>query len=91
MTQGMVDAIRYPSLGKWALAFAATGIFGYLFWKRSGWVWRVTGAANLIAAGIGVLGLFDNAFLVWAGAPMLAGLAGMILGSLFRFESIRQP
>src|SRR5947209_4986701 len=27
-TQAMVDAIRYPSLAKWSLAFAATGLFG---------------------------------------------------------------
>jgi hypothetical protein len=76
-TQSMVDAIRYPSLAKWALAFLATGLFGYLFSKRSGWLSRSIGAASLAAAGLGIFGLFDNAFLVWAGIPMLAGLIGM--------------
>jgi hypothetical protein len=76
-TQSMVDAIRYPSLAKWALAFLATGLFGYLFSKSTGWLSRSIVAASLAAAGLGVVGLFDNAFLVWAGIPMLAGLIGM--------------
>jgi hypothetical protein len=82
-TQAMVDAIRYPSLAKWALAFVATGLFGYLFVKRSGFLPRATGVVNLVAAGLGILGLFDNAFLVWAGIPMLAGLAGIIARFFF--------
>ena len=84
ITQGMVDAIRYPSLAKWALAFVATGVFGYLFVKRKGFLSRATGAANLVTAGLGIAGLFDNAFLVWAGLPMLAGLAGIIARLFFR-------
>jgi hypothetical protein len=82
-TQAMVDAIRYPSLAKWALAFIATALFGYLFVKRRGFLARATGAANLLAAGLGIIGLFDNAFLVWSGVPMLAGLAGIIARFFF--------
>jgi hypothetical protein len=82
-TQAMIDAIRYPSLAKWALAFVAIGLFGYLFVKREGFLSRATGAANLIAAGLGIVGLFDNTWLVWAGVPMLAGLAGIIARLFF--------
>lgn len=76
-TQSMIDAIRYPSLAKWALAFAAIGLFGYLFSKRSGWLSQSIGAASLAAGILGIFGLFNNAFLVWAGIPMLVGIAGM--------------
>lgn len=81
-TQAMVDAIRYPSLAKWALAFLATALFGYLFLKGQGLLSRVIGVANAVAAVLGIFGLFDNAYLVWAGVPMLAGLAGVIAGFL---------
>jgi hypothetical protein len=83
-TQAMVDAIRHPSLAKWALAFLANGLFGYVFLQSSRfqenkpWLSRAIGTANLMAAALGIYGLFDNAFLVWAGVPMLAGLAGII-------------
>ena len=83
-TQAMVDAIRHPSLAKWSLAFLATGLFGYvflrsrLFQESKPWLSRAIGAANLAAAGLGIYGLFNNAFLVWAEVPMLAGLAGII-------------
>jgi len=83
-SQEMVDAIRYPGLAKWALAWVAAGLIGYVFLRSQGWVARVIGGANVVAAVVGIYGLFDNAFLVWAGVPMVAGLAGVILRFLFR-------
>lgn len=85
-TPSMIDAIRDPSLAKWTLAFIATGIFGALFLKSSGRAMRAIGGLNLIAALLGFYGLYDNAFLVWAGLPMLAGLVIMV-GVFTRFRS----
>jgi hypothetical protein len=78
-TQAMVDAIRHPSLAKWTLAFIATTLFAILFLgsKRIGM--RAIGALNLASAALGFYGLYDNAFLIWSGIPLLAGLVGLIL------------
>ncbi len=84
-SQSMIDAIRHPSLAKWTLAFIATAIFGVLFLKRQGRIMRVIGALNLAAAALGFYGLYANAFIVWAGLPMLAALIAMI-GVFFRFR-----
>jgi hypothetical protein len=84
-TVSMIDAIRDPSLAKWTLAFLATAIFAWLFLKSSGKLMKATGALNLAAAALGFYGLYDNAFLVWAGLPMLAGLV-LMLGIFFRFR-----
>jgi len=84
-TQGMVDAIRNASLAKWTLAFIATAIFGWLFLNRERRIMRVIGALNLAAAALGFYGLYDNAFVVWANLPLLAGLIAMV-GGFFRFR-----
>ena len=77
-TQGMIDAIRYPSLAKWTLAFAASALFGALFWKCRHWAMRTIAALNFAAAALGFYGIYDNSFLVWAGLPLLGGLIAMI-------------
>ena len=46
---------------------------------------RVIGALNLAAAALGFYGLYDNAFVVWANLPLLAGLIAMV-GGFFRFR-----
>jgi hypothetical protein len=90
-TLPMIEAIRRASLAKWTLAFIATAIFGVLFlmseksMNKLGWCMRAIGALNLAAAALGFYGLYNNAFLVWAGLPLLAGLIGMI-GVSFRFR-----
>lgn len=73
-TQATIDAIRHPSLAKWALAFVATAIAGWLFWRAGGRIMRVIGALDLAAAALGFYGLYDNAALVWAGLPLFAAL-----------------
>ena len=50
----------------------------YVSEEPAGILSRAAGCANLAAAALGIYGLYDNAFLVWAGVPMLAGLAGII-------------
>ncbi len=76
-TQAMVDAIRIPSLIKWALTWVAIAIFAWLFLHSAGWLRRSIGALDAIAAGLGFIGLFANAVLVWAGIPMFLGLIGL--------------
>ena len=78
-TQAMIDAVRYPSLIKWALASLALGLLAILFLrlKRAGP--RIVGALYLIAALLGLYGLYDNAVLQWTGIPTLAGFIGLAI------------
>ena len=76
-TQAMIDAIRYPSLAKWTLAFLATAIFAFLFLKARNIGLRLVGVCDALATALGFYGLIDNAFLVWAGMPLFAGLIGL--------------
>ena len=84
VTQSMIVAIRYPSLVKWTDTWIALAIFAWLFWKSEGWLRKSIGVAFALAAAIGVYGLFDNAFLLWAGIPMVAGLAGIALTGIIQ-------
>ena len=45
-TQRMVDAIRIPSLIKWALTWVAIAIFASLFLRAAGWLRRSIGALD---------------------------------------------
>ena len=78
-TQAMIDSIRNPSLAKWTLAFTATAIFAALFWRTNSRAMRFIAICDGIAAVLGFYGLFENAFLVWAGIPLVAGLAGLVV------------
>jgi hypothetical protein len=78
-TQAMIDAIRYPSLMKWALASLSLGSFGILLLRNPRLGLRIVGALNVLAALCGLLGLFDNRFLAWTGPGMLAGFLGLAL------------
>jgi hypothetical protein len=80
-TQTTIDAIRYPSLSKWALVSVATGLLSIAALRTNSKGLRVVGALNLIAALLGLYGLFDNVFLAWSGLPMLAGF--LCLGILY--------
>ena len=86
-TQAMIDAVRDPSLAKWALASLALGLLAILFMsgKRAGP--RVVGALYLIAALLGLSGLYDNVFLQWSGIPTLAGFIGL---AILYFRPYRQ-
>lgn len=78
-TQAMIDAIRYPSLIKWTLASLALGMLGLLAWRTGRIGLRIVGALDLIAALLGLGGLFENRLLVWLGPPMLGGLVGLAI------------
>jgi hypothetical protein len=78
-TQAMIDSIRHPSLAKWSLAFAAAAIFAALFLREKSKAMRFIGTCEAIAAALGFYGLLDNAFLFWAGIPLLAGLVALVV------------
>lgn len=78
-TQAMIDVIRIPSLIKWALVWITLALLAASFWKMGHWSKRALTIVNFAAAALGMYGLFDNAFLVWAGFPMLAGLLGLAI------------
>lgn len=74
----MIEAIRHASLAKWVLAFVATALFGALFWGQRRWGMRCIALLDFAAAAIGFYGIYENAFLVWAGLPLAGGLLLMI-------------
>jgi hypothetical protein len=82
-TQSMTDAIRIPSLSKWTLAFAAITLLAVLLWRTGRRGLRAIALVDFLAAVIGFCGLFDNALLVWAGIPMVAGIVGIGAVALF--------
>jgi hypothetical protein len=76
-TQAMIDAVRYPSLIKWALASIALALLAILFLRVRRAGPRIVGAFYLIAALLGLYGVYDNAILQWSGIPTLAGFVGL--------------
>jgi hypothetical protein len=78
-TQSMIDAIRYPSLVKWALASLALGLLAILLLRSPRIALRVIGVLNLIAAMLGLYGIYDNVSLGWSGLPMLGGFLGLAI------------
>jgi hypothetical protein len=78
-TQAAIDAIRYPSLVKWALASLTLVLLGILFARRRGIGARIVGGLDVIAGVLGLVGVYDNVFLMWAGIPTLGGLVGLAI------------
>jgi hypothetical protein len=78
-TQGMIEAIRYPSLIKWGLAALSIGLLGVLLVRTGRSGLRIIGVLNLLAAALGLAGVFDNVLLAWSGVPMLGGFLGLAI------------
>jgi hypothetical protein len=78
--------IRHASLLKWGLIFVAVALLATMFLWRRDWV-MIVGALYLLAALIGIIGLFRNSLIQWAFAPMSLGMAG--IGALLLFEPDR--
>lgn len=78
-TQAMIDAVHYRSMVKWALASLALGLLGILFMRVRRIGPRIVGALYLIAALLGLYGVYDNVFLQWSGIPTLAGFVGLAI------------
>ena len=82
-SQGMIDAIRYPSLAKWALVFVASALLGKVFWNYRRVPMRIVAVLSFAAAGLGIIGIYDNSFLVWASLPLFGGIATMAIAFVF--------
>lgn len=78
-TQLMIDAIRYPSLLKWALVALALGSFGILMWRSGRRGLQIVGVLDALASLLGFGGLYDNRLLVGMGLPMAGGLVGLAI------------
>jgi hypothetical protein len=78
-TQAMINAVRYPSLTKWTLASIALGLLAILLMRVRRAGPRIVGALYLIAALLGLYGVYDNAILQWSGIPALAGFIGLAI------------
>lgn len=78
-TQAMIDAVRYPSLVQWVFASLSLGLLGILLLRTPHVGFRIVGALDILGALLGLLGLFDNRLLAWAGCEMLAGLLGLAI------------
>jgi hypothetical protein len=90
-TQAMIDAIRYPSLTKWALASLSIGLLAILLARSKSIGLRIAGVLDVLAALLGLYGLRDNAALQWTGLPMAGGL--LVLAILYfrpRWNNVRR-
>lgn len=78
-TQGMIDAIRYPSLLSWALASISLGVLAILLLRTPRKALRIVGALALLVALLGLLGLADNRILAWSGLFTLGWFLGLAI------------
>jgi hypothetical protein len=86
-TQAMIDAIRYPSLVKWALASLALGWLGILLVRTGRTGLRIAGALDVFAALLGLYGLFQPVSLQWLPYP---GSAGLVVLAILYFRPYRR-
>jgi hypothetical protein len=90
-TQSMIDAIHHPAMFKWACGFIALGLLStYFLWDRSRTA-KVVGGIYAAACILGLIALYDNALLAFAGGLIGLGLVGaavvFLLLPLKRHES----
>ena len=82
----LAASVRQASLCKWGLLFVAVGLLSSMFLWRRDWVVTI-GALYLLAALIGLAGLWQNRLIEWSFVPLLAGGTG--LGALLLFAPKR--
>lgn len=70
----MISHLHLMSVAKWAFAAAAIALLGVLTLRSRRWYLRLIGGVDVLAAAMIVWGLIDNSWLVWAGAPLAAGM-----------------
>lgn len=76
-TQGMVDAVYYPSLIKWTLASLAMGLLSVLMIRTRRTGLLTVGGFYGLTALLGLYGVYEHRGLAWLGLPMLGGLIGL--------------
>jgi hypothetical protein len=78
-TQAMIDAMRWSSIGKWALMLITLGLFAILFLASRLRMMQAVGVACGAAAVLVLYGLYDNAALAWVKIPVAAALLGLTI------------
>jgi hypothetical protein len=73
-TPQMISHLHLMSVGKWGFAAAALAVLGVFTWCSRRWYLRLIAGVDLAAAALILGGLVDNAWLVWAGLPLAAGM-----------------
>ena len=73
-TQQMISHLHLMSVSKWSFAAAAIALLGAFTMAGRRWYLKLIGAVDLLAAALVLWGLIDNPVLVWAGAPLAAGM-----------------
>ena len=70
----MVSHLHLMSVVKWMLAAIAIGLLGAFTLRSRRWYLRLIAGVDFLAAATILWGLVDNPWLVWAGAPLAAGM-----------------
>jgi hypothetical protein len=73
-TPQMISHLHLMSVGKWGFAAAAIAALGVFTWRSRRWYLKLIAGVDLAAAALILWGLVDNAWLVWAGLPLAAGM-----------------
>jgi hypothetical protein len=74
VTTQMVLHLHLISVLKWMFAAIAIGLLGAFTLHSRRWYMRLIAAVDFVAAALILWGLTDNPWLVWAGAPLAAGM-----------------
>jgi len=73
-TPQMVSHLHLMSVAKWMFAAITILLLGAFTLGSRRWYMRLIAGLDFLAAGIILWGLVDNPWLVWAGAPLAAGI-----------------
>lgn len=73
-TPAMISHLHLMSVGKWAFAATAIVVLGVFTWRSGRWYLKLIAAFDLLAAVLILGGLVENAWLVWAGFALAAGM-----------------
>ncbi len=74
VTAAMIMHLHLMSVVKWGFAAAAIAVLGLLTLRSRSWYLRLIAAIDGLAAVLILVGLVENAWLVWAGLPLAAGM-----------------
>ena len=74
VTPQMISHLHLMSVLKWIFAAIAIGLLGAFTVASRRWFMRVIATVDFLGAAMILFGLADNPWLVWAGAPLAAGM-----------------
>jgi hypothetical protein len=74
VTSQTISHLHLMSVVKWGFAAAVTATLGMFTLRSRHWYLRLIAGVDFLAAALILGGLVDNAWLVWAGLPLAAGM-----------------